>query len=514
MTLPRLPLGISDFAKLREPGANHLYVDKTAAIGQLLDAGTYLFLARPRRFGKSLLCSTIRSLYEGRRDLFAGLAIEPVWNWQKTNPVVHLSLVEVGSASVAELERDLDARLADIANGHGVSLPIGSLPARLIALLAGLHAAAGRRVVFIVDEYEKPVHDHIEDLPTARAMRAALASFYGALKACDAHLEKVFITGIGRMVKTSVFSALNQMLDCTLHVAAATVCGVTETELRRDFAPWIPPLATAYGLDTAQTWERLRQRYNGYWWGEGDKVYNPWAVLTCLHTVKFHSGWWASGTPRMLLALAERLRLPEHDLEGVQTTDLTLLFDLEAPQAVPLLWQTGYLTITGNDLGLLTLGFPNAEVREAWFAMVLDRFMGPEAQSTTLAAQMLRALERDDRATFEKAVTAFFAGIPSELTIPREAFYHTVLSAALQAAGGRLTPESRSWTGRADAVLELTARIVVIEFKLGPAAEGLRQLRDRRYHDAYAADPRPVTLLVVGGFGEKRLEFLWEAVGA
>jgi hypothetical protein len=411
---------------------------------------------------------------------------------------------------VAELEAGLSRRLASIAATSGVPLPEASLPERLIALLAGLHAATGRRVVFIVDEYEKPVHDHIEDLPTARAMRASLAAFYGALKACDTHLEKVFITGIGRMVKTSVFSALNQMLDCTLHAAAATVCGVTETELRRDFAPWLPPLSAAYGLTEVQTWERLRERYNGYWWGRGDKVYNPWAVLTCLHSGEFQSGWWSSGTPRMLLTLAERLKLPEHDLEGVQTTDLSLLFDLEAPQAVPLLWQTGYLTMTANDLGLLTLGFPNAEVREAWFAMVLDRFTGQAGQGPTLAAQMLRALERDDRTAFERAVTAFFAGIPSELTIPREAFYHTVLSAALQAAGARLTPESRSWTGRADAVLETTARIVVIEFKLGPAAEGMAQLRKRRYHDAFAADPRPVTLLAVGGFGEKQLEFLWE----
>ncbi|MEI7901846.1 MAG: AAA family ATPase, partial [bacterium] len=238
-SLPRLPLGISDFAKLREAGANYLYVDKTQVLFDLLQAGNYLFLARPRRFGKSLLCSTIKYLYEGRRELYAGLAIDPLWDWSKTNPVVHFSLTDAETSSVESLRESLLSMLANQAKPYGITLTGRLLPDDFVALLRGIHAQAGRRVVVIVDEYEKPVHDHITDLPMARKMRDVLSSFYGSLKGCDAHLEKLFITGIGRMVRTSIFSELNQMLDVTLAPEAAELCGYTESELHRDFAPFI-----------------------------------------------------------------------------------------------------------------------------------------------------------------------------------------------------------------------------------------------------------------------------------
>ncbi|MEI7900854.1 MAG: AAA family ATPase, partial [bacterium] len=238
-SLPRLPLGISDFVVLREEGADYLYVDKTLALFNLLDAGKYLFLARPRRFGKSLLCSTIKYLYAGRRDLYAGLAIDPLWDWSKTNPVVHFSLTDIGSYTPEKLDCNLRRMLNDAALRHGLSIDQDDTPRAFNMLLAGIHAQTGRRVVVIVDEYEKPVHDHITDLAMARKMRDVLSSFYGSLKGCDAHLEKLFITGIGRMVRTSIFSELNQMLDVTLAPEAAELCGYTESELHRDFAPFI-----------------------------------------------------------------------------------------------------------------------------------------------------------------------------------------------------------------------------------------------------------------------------------
>jgi hypothetical protein len=279
------------------------------------------------------------------------------------------------------------------------------------------------------------------------------------------------------------------------------------------FGPWIADLATAQGLSVDATWERLRQRYNGYWWGHPgcDKVHNPWAILTACDERRFGSGWWASGTPSSLLKLADRLHLPATDLEGSTLTELGMLFDLERPQALPLLWQTGYLTITAADDGLYTLGYPNAEVREAWFAMMLDRFAGdPPTDGGTTAHLMLRALERNDHPGFERALTAFFAQIPSELTVEREAFYHAVFCAALQAAGARLVPEARSWRGRADAILETRDRVYLIEFKLGDVEDAIPQILERRYHDAYAADPRPIVLLGAGGFADKRIQLRWQ----
>ena len=225
MQRPRLLLGISDFSKLRSQ--QMVYIDKTGELATLLDSGDYLFLARPRRFGKSLLCSTIRYLYEGRRELFAGLAIDGRWDWSRSNPVVHLQINELGCFDPGELKAGLLRLIEGHAEQAGLAIDEPTPALALTALLNALHARTGRRVVVIVDEYEKPVHDSLHDFALARTMRDALAAFYGALKTCDAAIEKVFMTGIGRMVRTSVFSALNQMVDATLLPTAATICGYT-----------------------------------------------------------------------------------------------------------------------------------------------------------------------------------------------------------------------------------------------------------------------------------------------
>ncbi len=509
--LPRLPLGISDFAVLREEGMDYLYVDKTLRLLNLLNASKYLFLARPRRFGKSLLCSTIKYLYEGRHELYTGLEIEPLWDWSKTNPVVHLSLTEVSSTSPEKLDSSLRKMLNDYAIRHAILIDQDDTPRAFSMLLRGLHEMTGRRVVVIVDEYEKPVHDHITDLPMAKKMRDVLSSFYGSLKGCDAQLEKLFITGIGRMVRTSIFSELNQMLDVTLAPEAAEICGYTEEELHRDFGSFISRLAQANAMTQEQAWLTLRSRYNGYWWGKGEKVYNPWAILNCLRSGEFGSYWWASGTPGMLVALAATLQRPDGDLEGVKATDLSLLFDITQPAAEPLLWQSGYLTVKAVSGQVYTLGFPNAEVREAWFSMMLGHFCGANRSvGQTSASLMLDALRTGNRPQFEQALISLFATIPYDIQLNREAYYHSVFFTALQAAGGEIIAESHSDKGRADAVIKTPNAIYVIEFKLGPVADALAQIKTRRYYEPYLADPRPIILLGAGGFEDKTIQCLWE----
>ena len=511
--LPKLPLGISDFAVLRENLGKYLYVDKTGQLFRMLDAGKYLFLARPRRFGKSLLCSTLKYLYEGRRELFGGLAIDPLWDWSKTNPVVDLSLVEVSTSDAVRLESGLVATMCDHAARHGVTIE-GTDPSRaLVTLLRALHEKTGRRVVVIIDEYEKPVHDHLGDLDMAQKMRDVLRGFYGALKGCDAHLEMLFITGIGRMVRTSIFSELNQMLDLTLLPEAAEVCGYTEDELRRDFEAFVPGLAKENAITESVAWEKLRERYNGYWWGSNARVYNPWSILNCLQAAKFDNFWWASGTPGGLVELAGRLGRPEGDLENVEISSMALLFDITQPRAIPLLWQSGYLTVKKVEDSLYTVGFPNAEVREAWHGMMLGYFAGQDwGAGQTAAAVMLRALETGDHARFERALVALFASIPGDLHMDREAFYHAVFVAALQAVGGEIIPESRTDKGRTDAVIKTRETIYVVEFKLGTAGQALAQIQSRRYFEPYLADPRPVVLLGAGGFAEHQIVCLWEVV--
>jgi hypothetical protein len=512
-SLPRLPLGISDFAKLREAGENYLYVDKTRVLFDLLQASNYLFLARPRRFGKSLFCSTIKYLYEGRRKLYTGLAIDPLWDWSKTNPVVHISLTETNCANPDNLEISLFHLLQNRAAESSIILTTRYSAQALPELLRSLYTQTSRRVVVIVDEYEKPVHDHLTDLAMARKMRDVLSSFYGSLKGCDAQLEKLFITGIGRMVRTSIFSELNQMKDVTLLPEASELCGYTEAELHRDFVPFTQRLAQANALTEEQTWNLLRERYNGYWWGEGEKVYNPWAILNCMADRKFGSYWWASGTPGMLVDMAATLKRPDGNLEGVEATNLSLLFDITQPRPIPLLWQSGYLTVKSVSGEVYTLGFPNTEVREAWFGMMLGHFCGPDgADGQTSAAIMLDALRTGNRPQFERAIVSLFASIPYDLHVNREAYYHSIFFAVLQATGGEVFAEAHTDKGRIDAVLKTRDTIYVIEFKLGTAEEALAQLKARRYYEPYLADPRPVILLAAGGFEDRAVHCLWEAV--
>ena len=498
---------------LREAGANYLYVDKTRVLFDLLQAGKYLFLARPRRFGKSLLCSTIKYLYEGRRELYTSLAIDPLWDWSKTNPVVHFSMTDIGSSTPEKLDCNLRRMLNDVALRHAISIDQDDTPRAFNMLLRGLSEKTGRRVVVIVDEYEKPVHDHITDLPMARKMRDVLSSFYGSLKGCDAHLEKVFITGIGRMVRTSIFSELNQMKDVTLLPEAAELCGYTEAELHRDFVPFTQRLAQANALTEEKTWTILRERYNGYWWGTGEKVYNPWAILNCMADRTFGSYWWASGTPGMLVDMAATLKRPDGNLEGVKATNLSLLFDITQPTAEPLLWQSGYLTVKAVSGQVYTLGFPNAEVREAWFGMMLGHFCGANgASGQTSAAIMLDALRTGDRPQFEQAIVALFASIPYDLHVNREAYYHSIFFAVLQATGGEVLVEAHTDKGRIDAVIKTPKAIYVIEFKLGSAEEALAQIKARRCYEPYLSDPRSVILLAAGGFEDKTVQCLWEEV--
>ena len=509
--LKRLPIGLSDFEKIRDKSGDYLYVDKTKALAEMLTAGDYLFFSRPRRFGKSLLCSIIKYIYQGRRDLFEGLAIEPLWDWTKTNPVIHVSLTETASTSPEHLEKSLLRMLMNCAEENELVLRADYYSQALPELLRLLHAKSGRRAVVVIDEYEKPVHDHMDDLPLARKLRDVLAAFYGSMKGCDAFIEKLFVTGVGRMVKTSIFSGFNQMIDLTLDEIATTVCGYTQSELTTYFTPYLAPLAKANSITEDRAWSALRERYNGYWWGKGERVYNPWAILNCVRSKEFSNFWWSSGTPSALIKMTPALKEPEN-MDHIEATDLSLLFDLENVKAEPLLWQAGYLTIKERDENAFILGFPNGEVREAWSAMMLNRFKQSNegADGFTTAVFLFQALKKGDRQTFEKSIISLFASIPFHLHEKKESFYHAVFMAALQAVGGQIVSEHPTDKGRVDAVVKTSNYIYIIEFKLGLASEALAQIKAKRYYEMFLADSRKIILLGAGGFEEKNIQCLWD----
>jgi hypothetical protein len=260
-----------------------------------------------------------------------------------------------------------------------------------------------------------------------------------------------------------------------------------------------------------QAWTTLRDRYNGYWWGKGEKVYNPWAILNSLRSLEFGSYWWSSGTPGALIDMADSLQRPDGDMEGIQTDDMSLLFDITRPKAEPLLWQSGYLTIKEASGQLYTLGFPNAEVREAWYGMMLTHFASPKGPSgSTTALIMLDALRRGDRPQFEKALTALFAAIPYNLHTKDEAYYHSIFFAVIKAIGGDIIPEPSTSLGRADAVIETDKTIYITELKLGKAADALAQIEAKRYYEPWLTDPRPIILLAAGGFDERNIKCIWK----
>ena len=366
MVRRRLPIGIQTFREVRQDGC--YYVDKTRHIGTLAASGKHYFLSRPRRFGKSLFLDTLKELFEGSEELFQGLAIHGQWDWSVRNPVVRLDFSQGDFTVPGYLHRNAMAQLDGLERRVGVASGYDTAPERLSHLLETLHERTGERVVVLVDEYDKPILDALEDADLARANRNYLRGLYSTLKFADAHVRLSFITGVSKFNKVSLFSGLNNLLDITLDPQYSTICGYTEADLDAVFAPELP------GLDRAV----IREWYNGYSWLGEEKVYNPFDILLLFNSREFKAHWLETGSPTFLVDLLFRRRVRSVDFDGMLASDdLLSAFDVDeiAPEA--LLFQTGYLTIREReDLGGETfyrLGYPNREVRQGLNRSLLRR---------------------------------------------------------------------------------------------------------------------------------------------
>ena len=406
MVRRRLPIGIQTFRKLREQDC--YYVDKTAYIERLLQEGTHYFLSRPRRFGKSLFLDTLKELFEGNEELFAGLYIHHRHDWSVHHPVVRLSFGGGNFKEPGELHEDVMLQLEDLEEEAEIAVRRVSAPARLRRLLQALHRKAGRRVAVLVDEYDKPILDALVEEPeVARANRDYLRGLYGVIKDSDAHVRFTFLTGISKFSKVSLFSQLNNLTDLTLDPVYSSICGYTERDLDTVFAPELG------GLDR----ERVREWYNGYGWLGDEKVYNPYDVLLLLRRRKFAAHWFETGTPAFLVDTLFERRVSTVTLDGmVSTEDLLSAFDVEAIGTEALLFQTGYLTITGEEeLGgeaLYRLGYPNREVRQSLNRVLLRRLVQDVTQQMANSTRLARLLEAHDCTGLRELFHAFFASIP------------------------------------------------------------------------------------------------------
>ena len=484
-TLQNLPIGIQNFEKLRE--GNFLYVDKTQLIYRLVSSGCYYFLSRPRRFGKSLLMSTIHSYFSGRKDLFEGLAIENLEKEWPEHPVLHLDLNTEQYDSPERLTSKLDLFLSNLEKEYGREEKETTLGTRFEGIIRRAFEKTGRKVVILVDEYDKPMLQAIGNPELQDAYRATLKGFYGALKSMDGCIRFALLTGVTKFGKVSVFSDLNNLNDISMDADYYDVCGITEEELRTQFIPEIRQLAERNGITEGECLEMLREKYDGYHFEESvPGVYNPFSLLNAFYKKKFGSYWFETGTPTYLVQL---LQNRDYDLEKMSREETTAddlnSIDSTSSDPIPVIYQSGYLTIKGYDprFQTYTIGFPNAEVEEGFTKYLMPSYIHrKENRSPFQIDNFVRDVEAGNTEQFIKRLRSLFADTPYEIIRNMETHYRNVVWLLFKLMGFYTQAEYRTSEGRIDMVVKTPKFCYVLEFKLdGTADEALVQISDKNY---------------------------------
>jgi Predicted AAA-ATPase/PD-(D/E)XK nuclease superfamily len=498
-TRRKLPIGIQTFSEIISEG--HYYVDKTAFAHRLIDEGKYYFLSRPRRFGKSLFLDTLAELFEGNEEAFKGLFIHSRWNWQLRHPVIRISF----SDGVLQSRAELDRRIVDILRVNreqlGLSCPnISDIASCFGEIIRQAHHHFGQRAVILIDEYDKPILDNITDSDTALEMREGLKNFYSVIKGADAHLRFVFLTGVSKFSKVSLFSGLNNLHDITLSAEYSALCGYTEADVDTIFAPELE------GLDRAE----IRRWYNGYNW-LGEAVYNPFDLLLLFRERSFRPWWFETGTPTFLVKLLAKRGFFTPDLACLRSgPEILSTFDVDQIIPEALLFQAGYLTIHKAEQPILghwvyTLGYPNREVESSLNASLLSTYTDDVSKSFAHGLRLLDLLLANDLTGLKDLFHAFYASIPHQWfdnnPIARyEGYYASVFYSHFAALGLDIVLEDATNKGRIDMSVRFNNHIYLFEFKvveIAPKGRALKQLKDRAYADKYRAEGLPIQLIGV-----------------
>ena len=496
----KLPIGIQDFAKIRKEG--FIYVDKTEYIYRLVQSGAPCFLSRPRRFGKSLFLSTLRSYFEGKKELFEGLRIEELEKdhedaWQEY-PVFYIDFNKNNFKSRDALEEVLDAHLREWEAVYGDEEKDRALSVRFQHLIKKATEATGKNAVVLVDEYDKPLLEGA-DAEMIEHNKAVFKGFFSTLKSYDPYLEFVFITGVTKFSKVSIFSDLNQLRDISLSAEYAKICGITETEMRKNFGPEIHLMAEAQGMDEETCLAKLKKMYDGYHFHQASEgVYNPFSLLNAFVEKEFGMYWFATGTPTFLIEKlkesgfdAKQLTTDEYYEEESSLTDYRM--DNENP--IPLFYQTGYLTIKDYDAEFRSyaLGYPNEEVRYGFLKSLAPYYLCAEKTSRPLDVRnFVKDLRKGATDSLRERFTALFARLPypNDERIVEQNFQNVVYIVFMLLGQYTMT-EVHSAKGRADCIVETDDYIYLFEFKRDSSAdEALKQIEDMGYALAYAADKR------------------------
>ncbi|MCP4217933.1 MAG: ATP-binding protein [bacterium] len=503
--MKKLPIGIQTFSDLI--GENYLYVDKTKEIHNLLiQGGKYCFLSRPRRFGKSLLVSTLKEIFTGNKELFKGLWIHDKISWEK-HPVIHLDFLGLKYGNKEELTGTLEYLLRRNADSYGITLQEKGYDRRFKELITELSKI--NKVVVLVDEYDKPIIDFIEQPQTAINNRNTLRTFFETLKEAGSAIKFVFITGVSKFSKVSIFSGLNNLDDITMDDRFAGILGYTGAEVSHYFGDALKQLAGEWGVSEEQLKEKVRRWYNGYSWDGSTKLYNPISLHYFIDKRSFSNYWFATATPSFLVRLIREKEIPVSGFDGI-AMDATEFdgHDVEHIALTPLLFQTGYLTVskTETDFGERTyyLSYPNREVRESFLKHLFRDYLKREAAiSSAMLKKLKKALFDDDLELFFKSMSNIFASLPFDMMVKdREGYYQTVIYLILKLIGLETDTEVETNHGRLDAVIETDNFVYVMEYKMGTAERALAQIMEKKYYQKYEASGK--TLVAVGvGFDMK-----------
>jgi len=483
----KLPIGIQTFSKIRED--NYVYVDKTDIALQLIEGGEYYFLSRPRRFGKSLFVDTLRCIFEGKKELFTGLAIENVWDWSQKHPVISISFAGGVTDSRRLLEERILNALQKIAEQFDITPRFDNIADRFDDLICQVRKKTGQKVVVLVDEYDKPILDNITNPDNAAQLRECLKDLYSVIKARDVDIRFVFITGVSKFSKVSIFSGLNNLQDITLSPKYGAICGYTQPDLEREFKDHIIDC----NLETIKQW------YNGYNW-QGEPVYNPFDILLFLSNEKEYDNYWfETGTPTFLIDLIEAKRYYLPNLEKIKASnELIGNFDIEHIKIEALLFQAGYLTIKSKrrigDKSQYLLKYPNKEVKNSFTDYLLTRLCQDSSTKEDIQGVLYEALDQRDLNALHPIFHSFFASIPNDWYRKNniagyEGYYASIFYCYFASLGLDVTPEDTTNHGRIDMTLKMNDTIFIFEFKVVELVKeknsALEQIKAKRYHEKY-----------------------------
>lgn len=476
-----------------------IYVDKTREIYNLASCNKYYFLSRPRRFGKSLLVSTLEEFFSGNRELFEGLAIDSLLpgEWPR-HPVFHFDFSRQSYFSTEDLPAILNEILGEYEKIYGRDNAQITHAQRFGGLIDRAYEQTGQRVVILIDEYDIPIINCLDNEALMDENRKLLRSFYGVMKSRDARLRFVFLTGVGKLGKLSVFSGLNNIRDITMTPAFSTICGVTENELHQYFDTGIRELAEENGWTTTEAYRRLKEMYDGYHFARDLRdVYNPFSILNCLVSRELKAYWFASGTPSHLLHVLKHSGSDLARLNGASVAETILdCADVIQYEPVPFMFYTGYLTVKSFDARreVYTMRYPNKEVERGFISNLLPIVTSKRnGETSNFVIDCCDMIEKNRIGDFMEAMKAFYAGIPYEAETRNEYFYQNVMYCIGKLLGFYIQAEYRTSAGRIDLVLANTDTIYVIEFKVGSTPEAaIAQIEQKDYTLPFALDGRHV----------------------